>query len=154
MLSVVIRITSMRQFQWVNTTYNFMIKYENFPKYLNICFLELSKEFHRDSKEFKLAIVNEPLVFELLRYNCSFTWSKLHPGSTLSGKYHRIHKLSQNCQETKLRAQLQSITTANPHWGKSHYLVSENQHLKRETKISTIIMLTTMHAVWPATIIL
>ena len=31
MLSVNIRTTLMRQFQCVNTTYNFMIKYENFP---------------------------------------------------------------------------------------------------------------------------
>ena len=34
----------------------------------NICFLELSEEFRRDSKnEFELAMVIEPPVFELLR---------------------------------------------------------------------------------------
>ena len=38
----------------------------------NICFLELSEEFRRDSKnEFELAMVNEPSVFELSRFNCT-----------------------------------------------------------------------------------
>ena len=36
---------------------------------LNICFLELSEEF-RTKNEFKLTMVNEPSVFELLRFNC------------------------------------------------------------------------------------
>ena len=38
---------------------------------LTFCFLELAKEFCRDSKnEFELAMVNEPSVFELLRFDC------------------------------------------------------------------------------------
>ena len=37
---------------------------------LNICFLELSEEFLRDKNEFELTMVNEPSVFELLRFNC------------------------------------------------------------------------------------
>ena len=45
---------------------------ENVHKlYLNICFLELSEEFPRDSKnEFESATVNEPSVFESLRFYC------------------------------------------------------------------------------------
>ena len=42
MLSVHIRIASMRRFKCVNLTFNFMIKN---PKYL---FLELSEDFSRD----------------------------------------------------------------------------------------------------------
>ena len=39
---------------------------------LNICFLELSEELRRDSKnEFKLAMVNEPSVFEISRLDCT-----------------------------------------------------------------------------------
>ena len=39
---------------------------------LNICFLELSDEISRGLKsEFKYATVNEPSVFELLRFYCS-----------------------------------------------------------------------------------
>ena len=38
MLSVLIRVAPMRRFQWVHTTYIFMIKYESFTKMsLNIC---------------------------------------------------------------------------------------------------------------------
>ena len=42
-----------------------MIKKENVPKIsLNICFLELSEEIPRDSKnEFESAMVNEPSVW-------------------------------------------------------------------------------------------
>ena len=41
-------------------------------KFLYICFLKLSKEFHRASKyEFELAMVNEPSVFEPSRFNCT-----------------------------------------------------------------------------------
>ena len=41
-------------------------------KSINICFLKLSEEFRRDSKnEFELAMVNEPLVFVLLRFDCT-----------------------------------------------------------------------------------
>ena len=37
---------------------------------LNISFLEISEEFRRDSKnEFKLALVNEPSEFELLKFD-------------------------------------------------------------------------------------
>ena len=43
MLSVLIRITSMRRFK-LHRTYNFMIKYENS---LSICFLEQSEEFQK-----------------------------------------------------------------------------------------------------------
>ena len=40
--------------------------------YLNICFLMQSEEFRRDSKnEFKLVMVNEPSVFEQLRFDCT-----------------------------------------------------------------------------------
>ena len=39
---------------------------------LNKYFLEQSKEFRRDSKnKFELAIINEPSVFELLRFYCT-----------------------------------------------------------------------------------
>ena len=45
---------------------HFMIKYENFSKMsINIFFLGLSKEFTKDSETFKLAMVNDPSVFEL-----------------------------------------------------------------------------------------
>ena len=38
---------------------------------LDICFRDPSEEFRRDSKpEFELAMVNEPSVFELLRFDC------------------------------------------------------------------------------------
>ena len=37
---------------------------------LIICFLELAEEFRRDKNEFELAMVNEPSVFELLRFDC------------------------------------------------------------------------------------
>ena len=39
--------------------------------FLNICFLELSEEFPRDSQMFESAVVNEPSVFEPLRFNCT-----------------------------------------------------------------------------------
>ena len=44
--------------------YNFMIKYEKFSQISqNICFLELSEEFCKDSKyEFKSAMVNELMI--------------------------------------------------------------------------------------------
>ena len=38
---------------------------------VNICLLELQEEFRRDSKNrFESAMVNEPSVFELLRFDC------------------------------------------------------------------------------------
>ena len=38
---------------------------------LDICFLELLEELCRDSKnKFELTMVNEPSVFELLRFDC------------------------------------------------------------------------------------
>ena len=39
---------------------------------LNICLFELLEEFRRDSKEFKLALVNKPSVFKLLRFDCTY----------------------------------------------------------------------------------
>ena len=46
----------------------FMIKYETFSIIsINICFLELTREFPRDLKnEFELAMVKEPSAFESL----------------------------------------------------------------------------------------
>ena len=44
----------------------FRDKMGKFPKYL---FSELSEEFRRDSKKFELAMVNEPSVFELSRFD-------------------------------------------------------------------------------------
>ena len=39
---------------------------------LDTCFLELSEYFRRDTNEFELAMVNEPSVFELLRFDCNY----------------------------------------------------------------------------------
>ena len=41
---------------------------------ISICFLELSEEFRRESKknEFEFAMVNEPSVFELLKFDCKY----------------------------------------------------------------------------------
>ena len=39
---------------------------------LNICFLEISEEFRRDKTEFELAMVTEPSVFELLRFDYTY----------------------------------------------------------------------------------
>ena len=39
-----------------------------------MCLLELLEEIRRDKKEFELAMVNEPLVFEVLRFGCIFRW--------------------------------------------------------------------------------
>ena len=45
-------------------------------KYPEIFFLELSEEFHRDSKnEFESAAINEPSVFESLKFSWSSGWS-------------------------------------------------------------------------------
>ena len=42
-------------------------------KSVNICFLELTEKLRRASKnEFELAMVNEPSVFELSRFDCIF----------------------------------------------------------------------------------
>ena len=51
---------------------HFHDKTRNFPKIsLNICFLQLSEEFPRDSKnEFESANVNEPSVFEPSKFYC------------------------------------------------------------------------------------
>ena len=38
--------------------------------FLNICFQVLSEEFRRDSNKVESALVNEPSVFELLRFDC------------------------------------------------------------------------------------
>ena len=54
---------------------------------INICFLGLLREFPRNSKnEFELAIVNEPSVFESVRFYCTlvivhmpFAWSLFVP---------------------------------------------------------------------------
>ena len=50
---------------------HFHDKIRTIPKTsLNICFLELSKEFLRDSKnEFELATGNESSMFESLKFN-------------------------------------------------------------------------------------
>ena len=45
-----------------------MIKEENF---LKLCFPERLEEFHRNENKFELAMVNKPLVLELLRFDCS-----------------------------------------------------------------------------------
>ena len=37
---------------------------------LIICFQVLSEEFRRDSNKVESALVNEPSVFELLRFDC------------------------------------------------------------------------------------
>ena len=52
------------------STYNIQCHDKTRKNPLNICFLELSEEFHRDSKKFELAMVNEPSLFELLRFDC------------------------------------------------------------------------------------
>ena len=47
-----------------------MNKLETFPNIsLNICFSELSEKFPRENK-FESAMVNRPLVFELLKFYC------------------------------------------------------------------------------------
>ena len=53
------RITSMRRFKWVHKPYNFMIEKKISPKYL----------FSGLKNEFELTMVNEPLVFEPLRFD-------------------------------------------------------------------------------------
>ena len=46
---------------------------------LNICFHELSEEFRIGTKnQLELAMVNEPSVFELLRFNCINTFIYIH----------------------------------------------------------------------------
>ena len=46
---------------------------------LKIYFLELSEEFLGTQKnEFELAMVNEPLVFELLRFDYILNFEQLH----------------------------------------------------------------------------
>ena len=41
---------------------------------LNIWFLDLSEESRRNKTDFELAMVNEPSVFELLRFDCTYIW--------------------------------------------------------------------------------
>ena len=53
--------------------YNFMINIKK--NSLNICFLELLEEIPRESK-MSLAMVNESMVFELLRFYCTFVPSQ------------------------------------------------------------------------------
>ena len=54
---------------------HFHNKIRKFP--LSICFLELWELFRRDSKtKFESAMVNEPSVFELLRFDCSSSSSR------------------------------------------------------------------------------
>ena len=53
------------------STYNIQFHDKNKKSSLNICFPELSEESCRDSKnEFELSTLNEPSVFELLRFDC------------------------------------------------------------------------------------
>ena len=54
----------------MSTHYNLVIKYENIP---NICFHEVSKNFVGTKQRVRISrgkIVNEPSVFELLRFDC------------------------------------------------------------------------------------
>ena len=48
-----------------NIQFHDKVKKKKTPKF---CVLELSEEFRRDSNEFELAMVNEPSVFESLRF--------------------------------------------------------------------------------------
>ena len=58
MLSVLIGIAS-KKYEWKKKAS------------LNICFLDPLDKFRMDSKnQFELAMVNEPSVFELLRFDC------------------------------------------------------------------------------------
>ena len=51
------------------STHNIQFHDKNKKNSLNICFLELSEEFRRDSKT-SLAMVNEPSELESSRFDC------------------------------------------------------------------------------------
>ena len=62
-------------------------------KTLNTCPLELSEEFHRDSKnEFELAMVKEPLVFELLRCHCTMETTGTRYTRQISGQFRQARQ--------------------------------------------------------------
>ena len=53
------------------STHNIHLHDKTCKMFLNICFLEISEEFCRDSKnKYKFAMVNKPSVSELLRFDC------------------------------------------------------------------------------------
>ena len=54
------------------STYN--IQFHEERKFPKMCFIELSEEFRRDKKRVRIGhdtFVNDPSVFELLRFNCN-----------------------------------------------------------------------------------
>ena len=72
-----------------------MIKSENFPKIsLNVCYFELLEEFSRDSKnEFESATVNEPSVFQSLKFYSvlELLYKRVHYKNVSKQKCHTIH---------------------------------------------------------------
>ena len=55
------------------STHNIQLhdRVRKFHQNFNICFLKLSEEFAGTKTEFESAMVNEPSMFELLRFTCN-----------------------------------------------------------------------------------
>ena len=80
MLCFLIRIASSRRFLLAHTTYHFQHKKENQPKSSQICSYETFSKGLKN--EFERAVVNEPSVFEPLKFYCILKYTHTSSAET------------------------------------------------------------------------